>query len=156
MDVSAVAFSVLSSVAVAIGFVGTNSQNAPKLNQTPMIQVEEVESDTSKLVCKTGFKAGKTPASLVVGAKVSCVNIKQAAAGKKLLTSDHTNSCFACHSSIGIAPSSQMNSNLRTQGYSLKTASLLTAFNAHLDQMAGASVSTKDLKAISSYLQSIK
>lgn len=109
----------------------------------------------SKLVCKTGFKAGKTPVSLKTGGKVGCVNTKAASLGKKLLTGT-ANVCYACHSSGGIQPAQLMSSNLRAQGYTLSPANIMNAFNAHSSEMLGATLTSKDAKNISQYLQTLK
>ena len=105
--------------------------------------------------CKTGFKTGKTPVSLVVGNKPGCYNVNQAALGKKLLTGTN-NTCFACHTLGGSQPYNQMNSNMRAQGYTLQPAQVLAAFNAHQGEMLGATLTSKDAKAISNFLQSIR
>jgi mono/diheme cytochrome c family protein len=110
---------------------------------------------TAAAPCKTGFKRGKTPVSLVVGTKPGCYDTKLAATGKRLLTG-MSNSCFACHTPGGINPFTQMNSNLRTQGYTLAPARISEAFTAHQAEMAGASITSKDAKAISHFLQSIR
>lgn len=116
----------------------------------------ESQLSASAIQCKTGFKAGKTPISLKTGDKVGCYNVKLADTAKKLLTTDMSKSCFACHASGGITPVSKMNKNLRKQGYTLTPSSISSAFRAHSSEMAGASLSTAQAKAISNYLQSIK
>jgi mono/diheme cytochrome c family protein len=119
------------------------------------LEQDSMTPQAAKLVCKVGFKPGKTPVSLTTGAKVSCVSTKSAAAGKKLLTG-MAKTCFACHGPMGIAPASLMSSNLRAQGYTLKPADITAAFAAHLPEMGAVTMSSKDAKDISAYLQSIK
>lgn len=110
--------------------------------------------------CKVGTKLGKTPISLKIGDKPGCYNIKLAAAAKKLLTTDASKSCKLCHANSSslfpIAHVKSTNANLRTQGYTLKPASITAAFNAHKSQMMNATIKSSDAKAISNYLQSIK
>ena len=108
-----------------------------------------------KLKCKAGFKIGKTPISLLPTGKVSCVNTKSSNAGKKLLTTS-SSTCGACHSASGITPPTQMLENLSAQGYTLAPASLLTAFAAHQSEMGSVSLTNKDAKLVSAYLQTQK
>ena len=138
------------SAALMVGGYGGNRSIEPAPG------MEQAVSATGKITCKTGFKAGKTPVSLVVGAKPGCYKVVSATAGKKLLTTDKTKTCMGCHSSLGIAPASLMNSNLRTQGYTLKPASIQAAFDAHSAEMLGSIITPKDAQAISAYLQSLK
>ena len=105
--------------------------------------------------CKEGFKRGKTPLSLVAGAKPGCVSTTQAAVGKKLLNGTNK-ACYICHSATAPYPPKQMISNLREQGYTLKSADILASFNAHFSEMSGGPITSKEAKAISNYLQSIK
>jgi hypothetical protein len=49
-----------------------------------------------------------------------------------------------------------MNSNLRAQGYTLAPADVAAAFAANSSQMAGATFSARDAKAVSAFLQTIK
>ena len=123
----------------------------------PRTDLQSASPDSYAAVapCKTGFKRGKTPVSLVEGAKPGCYKISLAATGKKLLLGTN-NTCFACHSAAGISPTSTTNGKLRDQGYTLQPASILSAFNAHQSEMSGASLTLAQAKAISSYLQSIK
>lgn len=116
----------------------------------------QVDSYAALPACKTGFKRGKTPVSLVAGAKAGCYNVATAAKGKKLLTKDTLNTCVTCHSSLGVSPVSQMNSNMRNQGYTLSAANITAAFNAHAAEMNGALMTSAQAKWISHYLQSIK
>lgn len=113
-------------------------------------------SSLAALPCPDGFRRGKTPVSLVVGAKTGCYNIKRAAAGRRLLTTDNTRPCAACHNSVGIAPVSQMHSNIRALELTLRPADIEAAFAANIGEMAGATITSKDAKAISAYLQSIR
>ncbi len=108
-----------------------------------------------KLSCKAGFKPGKTAVSLVPGAKVKCVNSASAVLGKKLLTGNK-NTCFACHAAGGIAPYTLMLGNLQTQNYTLAVTDITTAFNAHSAEMSGATMTAKDAKNISQFLQTQK
>jgi|GEM_PF-4662994 len=163
METGSTVLSLVGAISLVLGVLGSTDSNqtwtavstdARLKNVT--LQNQELNTDAAKLTCKTGLKAGKTPISLVVGGKVSCYNIVSAAAGKKLLTKDFSKSCSTCHSGFGIAPSTQMNSKLRSQGYTLKPASITAAFNAHSSEMAGSIITAKDAKLISYYLQSIK
>ena len=160
MESGSTVLSVVGAISIAFGVLvasGNNHNlNTVAIGNNLTIQTEESELLATKPKCKTGTKAGKTPISLVVGAKVSCYNVASAAVGKKLLTKDFSKSCSTCHSGFGIAPSTQMNTKLRAQGYTLKPASIIAAFNAHASEMAGSVITAKDAKAISNYLQSIK
>lgn len=108
----------------------------------------------AKLVCKTGFKAGKTAVSLVPGAKVKCVDTKLAASGKKLLTAAGV--CGTCHGLKGPYPATNMNANLAAQGYNLTAARITAAFKAHLGEMGSVGITAKNAKDISAYLQTLK
>lgn len=116
--------------------------------------VEEA-SAAPKLSCKAGFKPGKTAVSLEPGAKVKCVNSASAVLGKKLLTGNK-NTCFACHAAGGVAPYSLMLSNLQAQAYTLAPTDITAAFNAHSAEMSGATMTAKDAKNISQFLQTQK
>lgn len=144
-----------SSTALTLCLVAQCSTVFAKQDIVNSAQSSDTDNTYAATSCKTGFKPGKTPVSLVIGAKPKCVNSVQVAAGKKLLTGT-ANTCFVCHGAAGISPVSQMNSNLRAQGYTLAPADITAAFNAHVTEMSGATITTKDTKAISQYLQSIK
>ena len=105
--------------------------------------------------CKVGFKRGKTPVSLVTGAKPGCVSTKASTAGKKLLT-QMGNVCYACHSSMGISPAASMLTKLKNQSFTLKPADITAAFNLHVSEMAGASMTSKQAKEVGAYLQTLK
>ena len=110
--------------------------------------------------CKTGFKLGKTPVSLVVGDAPGCYSVKLAAAAKKLLTGNVARKCITCHAAgtvlFPIAHVANMNTNLRNQGYSLAPDQITAAFNMHVTQMIGSKMSNAEAKQISQFLQSIK
>lgn len=142
-------FSTVGSVPHRISQTGSEGSGGHITSDAPSIYLAAVK-------CKAGLKPAKTPISLVPGAKVGCIDPKKAALGKKLLTSDYTQSCFACHAAGGIAPSTMMNSNLRAQGYTLTPANITAAFNAHLAQMTNATLTPKNTALIIQYLESIK
>ncbi len=160
MLISSLAFYMISSSALLFGppnqpSLPLGKANTPNQHQSIASEMSAV-SAYAALLCKKGTKAGKTPISLKAKAKVACYNVKLAAAAKRLLTLDMTKSCFACHASGSAHPVTTMNANLRLQGYTLKPASILSAFNAHGAQMMGASLTSAEAKSISNYLQSIK
>ena len=161
MEISSLAVRLVWTTALSVGiqmpsfsFLESGNTNKEQVKSEVIVEDGYVDS-YGKLVCKSGFKAGKTAVSLVPGAKVSCYNVAAAAAGKKLLIKVG-NTCFACHMPGGINPYTAMIGNLRTQAFTLKPASITAAFAAHADQMSGAVMTAKDAKNISAFLQSIK
>ena len=165
MEVSSIILKVICSATFAafaqnsylFFLTGIGLSPEPKSKQLTQEIPQNLELPTLavKLTCKAGFKAGKSGISLKPGAKPGCVDTKLAAAGKKLLTG-MTNTCFACHGAGGISPSSQMIGNLRAQGYSLAPGKITSAFNAHLAEMGAVSITGKNAKEISAYLQTLK
>ena len=155
MGMSSIAYSVAAGVAMLFS-AATPSQ--PPVTDTAFTSDNSaIYAAVKKPACKTGVsKAAKSPISLVPGSALKCYNINKSVAGRKLLTSDKKNTCFACHSKFGISPAARMNSNLRDQGYDLTKAKILEAFNAHIAEMPGSSLTLKQADQLSHYLQSLK
>lgn len=151
-------YSLFIKFAVISGFSFFIQQAAMALSPSQEnlnIQTSQVSFAATLLKCKAGYKPGKTAISLVAGDKVACVDPKSAALGKKLLTSVG-NSCFACHAVGGMSPATHMSANLQAQGFTLKPVSILSAFQQHSAVMAGLTLTAKDAKNISQYLQTLK
>lgn len=146
---------ILASVAVKVVAGLALTVSSPMV--TSPVNSNDTTYGAAKPTCVAGVtKAGKTPISLVPGAKVSCYNIRKAAKGAKLMKTDQNNTCYVCHAAGGVAPFTSTNSNLRTQGYTLKPSSIMEAFNAHVDEMAGATLTNAQAGLLSAYLQSIR
>ena len=154
MEFSSLTLSLSLSTALLAGLV-----SSPAKEMAPLVglSAQSQAYAAAKPKCVAGVsKVAKTPVSLVAGDKLKCVNIKKAQAGKKLLVTDKSKTCYSCHSAFGVSPYTSMNSNLRTQGYTLAPDQIMAAFNAHASEMSGATISAKEAGIIGIYLQSIK
>lgn len=158
MEISSLFVSFISAAIISVA-VGPRSTFQDQIDPraVPAVGGEENTEYFARPTCKKGFAAGKTSISLLPGGKVGCYNIAKAKAAKKFLTLDMGRTCASCHGASGLYPYTLMSSNLRSQGYTLKPANLLAAFDEHLSQMVvDTPLMMSEAVALSNFLQSIK